>query len=237
MLVRKLQQCEQRRRQERGIKGEIILIKLAGAGDNDQVTALNAGPKYENQSQKLFLDLGLMLLFRAGRVPASPTNANGNGVTTNIYEEVGNILIGLRIIRLRQTKLDIGLSLPEPEPPELRTPHINIWDMIYNKREREGASYPGSQAGLRLQDHGGGPALGVAGVQPDIDLLPGRKLARPEARHVPGPVSVHDVVRQTEHLHVERLLEAAVEPRVADDADADQSLVSHVTVMRCLRDG
>ena len=76
-----------------------------------------------------------MLLFRAGRVPASPTNANGNGVTTNIYEEVGNILIGLRIIRLRQTKLDIGLSLPEPEPPELRTPHINIWDMIYNKRE------------------------------------------------------------------------------------------------------
>lgn len=135
MLVRKLQQCEQRRRQERGIKGEIILIKLAGAGDNDQVTALNAGPKYENQSQKLFLDLGLMLLFRAGRVPASPTNANGNGVTTNIYEEVGNILIGLRIIRLRQTKLDIGLSLPEPEPPELRTPHINIWDMIYNKRE------------------------------------------------------------------------------------------------------
>lgn len=71
MLVRKLQQCEQRRRQERGIKGEIILIKLAGAGDNDQVTALNAGPKYENQSQKLFLDLGLMLLFRAGRVPAS----------------------------------------------------------------------------------------------------------------------------------------------------------------------
>ena len=134
MLVRKLQQCEQRRRQERGIKGEIILIKLAGAGDNDQVPALNAGgPQvYGNQSQKLFLDLGLMLLFRAGgRVPASPTNANGNGVTTNIYEEVGNILIGLRIIRLRQTKLDIGLSLPEP--PELRTPHINIWDMIYNE--------------------------------------------------------------------------------------------------------
>ena len=167
MLVRKLQQCEQRRRQERGIKGEIILIKLAGAGDNDQVPALNAGgPQvYGNQSQKLFLDLGLMLLFRAGRVPASPTNANGNGVTTNIYEEVGNILIGLRIIRLRQTKLDIGLSLPEPEPPELRTPHINIWDPWFITRaDNIVISHPGSQAGLRLQDHRGGPALGVAGV-------------------------------------------------------------------------
>ena len=180
-------------------------------------------PSIWKPESETFLGSGSNAAFPSRQVPASPTNANGNGVTTNIYEEVGNILIGLRIIRLRQTKLDIGLSLPEPEPPELRTPHINIWDMIYNKRKggRGGASYPGSQAGLRLQDHGGGPALGVTGVQPDIDLLPGRKLARPEARHVPGPVSVHDVVRQTKHLHVEGLLEAAVEPRVADDADAD----------------
>ena len=92
-------------------------------------------PQVWKPESETFLGSGSHAAFPSRQGPRISTNANGNGVTTNIYEEVGNILIGLRIIRLRQTKLDIGLSLPEPEPPELRTPHINIWDMIYNKRE------------------------------------------------------------------------------------------------------
>ena len=73
-------------------------------------------------------------------------------------------------------------------------------------------------------------------TSPDVDLLPRGKGGGPEAGHLPGHVGVHHVVGQTDNLHVEHLLEAAVKARVADDPEPDERLVCDVTVVGSLRD-
>ena len=95
-------------------------------------------------------------------------------------------------------------------------------------------TYPCSDACLGMKQDRRGPALGVAGEHPDVDLEAGREVGGPEAGDVPRPVAVHHVVRQPPHLHVERLLQATVEARVTNHADADQGLVGDVTMMRSL---
>ena len=54
-------------------------------------------------------------------------------------------------------------------------------------------------------------------LSPDVNLLPRRKGGGPEAGDLPGPVGVHHVVRKTEDLHVEGLLQASVEASVTDN--------------------
>ena len=85
-----------------------------------------------------------------------------------------------------------------------------------------------------MKQHRSGPSLGVAGEHPDVDLQARGQVGGPEAGDVPRPVPVHHVVRQPPHLHVERLLQPAVEPRVADHADTDQGLVGDVTMVGSL---
>ena len=70
---------------------------------------------------------------------------------------------------------------------------------------------------------------------PDVNLLSRGQRLGPEAWDLPGHVGVHHVVGQTDNLHVEHLLEAAVEARVTDDPEPDERLVCDVTVVRSLR--
>ena len=62
-----------------------------------------------------------------------------------------------------------------------------------------------------------------------------RQAGGPEARNLSGVVWIHDIVIETDHLHVECLLETTVKAGVTDHSDPHQSLVSNVTVMRGLR--
>ena len=85
-----------------------------------------------------------------------------------------------------------------------------------------------------MKQHRSGSSLGVAREHADVDLEARGQVGGPEAGDVPRPVGVHHVVCQPPHLHVERLLQPAVEPGVADHADPNQGLVGDVTVMRGL---